>query len=41
MTPQNLSREEEDLLEKLAELRGETISRPDTGLISKIRSAFR
>lgn len=41
MTPQDLSREEEDLLEKLAELRGEAISRPDTGLLSKIRSAFR
>lgn len=41
VTPQDLSEEEEDLLEKLAELRGEEVVRPDTGLLSKIRSAFR
>lgn len=40
-TPTDLTREQEDLLENLAALRGEEISRPDTGLLSKIRSAFR
>lgn len=40
-TPTDLTDEEEELLERLAELRGEEISRPDTGLLAKIRSAFR
>lgn len=40
-TPVELSTEEEDLLEQLADLRGEDVARPDTGLLSKIRSAFR
>ena len=40
-TPQDLSPEEEALLEQFAELRGEEVVRPDTGLLSKIRSAFR
>lgn len=39
-TPTDLSNEEEDLLERLAELRGEELARPE-GLLSKIRSAFR
>lgn len=41
MTPQDLTPEQEELIEQLAELRGEEIARPDTGLLSKIRSAFR
>ncbi len=41
MTPQDLDAEQEDLLERFAELRGEEVARPDTGLLSKIRSAFR
>lgn len=41
MTPQDLNDEQEDLLEQFAELRGEEVARPDTGLLSKIRSAFR
>ena len=39
--PDDLSAEEEDLLRRLAELRGEPVAPPDTGLISKIRSAFK
>jgi molecular chaperone DnaJ len=40
-TPQELRDEEEELLERFAALRGEEIQRPDTGLLAKIRSAFR
>jgi molecular chaperone DnaJ len=40
-TPQDLTAEQEDLLEALAEARGEEVARPDSGLLSKIRSAFR
>ncbi|HKY14895.1 MAG TPA: DnaJ C-terminal domain-containing protein, partial [Microthrixaceae bacterium] len=40
-TPTELRGEEEELLERLAALRGEEIQRPDTGLLSRIRSAFR
>jgi molecular chaperone DnaJ len=40
-TPQDLSTEEEEMLEAFAASRGEVVSRPDTGLLSKIRSAFR
>jgi molecular chaperone DnaJ len=39
--PDSLEPEEEDLLRQLAELRGETVNPPETGLISKIRSAFK
>ena len=38
-TPTSMSAEEEELLRKLAEVRGDTVSGP--GLKSKIRSAFR
>lgn len=40
-TPTDLSHEEEELLEQLAKLRGDDVRRPDSGLLSKIRSAFR
>lgn len=40
-TPQDLTEEQEELLEKFAANRGEEIVRPDTGLFSKIRSAFK
>jgi molecular chaperone DnaJ len=37
-TPTKLSREEEDLLRKLAELRGEAVATPDSGFFSRLRS---
>ena len=40
-TPTDLSEEEAELLRRYAELRGETVAPPETGLLSKIRSAFR
>jgi molecular chaperone DnaJ len=40
-TPTGLGREEEELLRRLAELRGEDVADPDGGIFSKIRSAFR
>ena len=40
-TPTDLSRAQQDLLRQLAEDRGEEVSPPDTGLRSRIRSAFR
>jgi len=40
-TPQELTAEQEALLEQFAELRGEEVARIDHGLLSKIRSAFR
>jgi molecular chaperone DnaJ len=40
-TPTDLSDEEEDLLRRLAELRGETVAPHDAGLFSRIKSAFR
>ncbi|HEV8297728.1 MAG TPA: molecular chaperone DnaJ [Acidimicrobiales bacterium] len=40
-TPTDLSSEEQDLLRRLAELRGEPVAAPDSGLFSRIRSAFR
>jgi molecular chaperone DnaJ len=39
--PRELTPEEDELLRRLAELRGETVDPPDSGLFSKIRSAFR
>lgn len=39
-TPSHLSKEEEELLRKLAELRGEEVAPPDSGLISRLRSSF-
>lgn len=40
-TPTDLSAEETDLLERLAQIRGEEVAVPDTGLLSRIRSAFK
>ena len=40
-TPVPKAKEEEELLRRLAELRGEEVAAPDTGLFSKIRSAFK
>lgn len=37
-TPENLGREEKQLLLRLAELRGETLDRPDTSLIDKFKN---
>jgi len=39
-TPVKLSKEEDELLRKLAELRGEQVSPPDASLFSRLRSAF-
>lgn len=41
VTPTELSAEEEQILTRLAELRGDTVSVPEDGLKSKIRSVFR
>jgi molecular chaperone DnaJ len=40
-TPTSLSREQEDLLRRLAEERGEAVAPADHGLFSKIKSAFK
>ena len=40
-TPTDLSREEEQLLRQLAEIRGESVAPEDTGFLSRIRSAFK
>jgi molecular chaperone DnaJ len=40
-TPTDLSKEQEDLLRRLAELRGEEVAAPDAGLMSKLRGAFK
>jgi molecular chaperone DnaJ len=40
-TPTRLSRAEEDLLRQLADERGEAVAPADSGLFSKIRSAFK
>ena len=40
-TPIGLSADGEDLLRALAGERGETVAKPEDGLISRIRSAFR
>lgn len=40
-TPADLSRDEEELLRRLAELRGDDVAPPDTGFFSRIRSAFK
>jgi molecular chaperone DnaJ len=39
--PRDITAEEDELLRRLAELRGEPVDPPDSGLLSKIRSAFR
>ena len=40
-TPTDLNAEQEDLLRRLAELRGEAVAEPESGLFSRIKSAFR
>ncbi|HLI45521.1 MAG TPA: J domain-containing protein, partial [Acidimicrobiales bacterium] len=40
-TPTKLTKEEEDLFRRLAELRGEAVAPAEQGLLSKIRSSFR
>ncbi|MGI8663743.1 MAG: molecular chaperone DnaJ [Acidimicrobiales bacterium] len=40
-TPDELGRDEEDLLRQIAVARGEEVAPADTGFLSKIRSAFR
>jgi molecular chaperone DnaJ len=40
-TPTNPTAEEDELLRRLAELQGVPVDPPDTGLMSKIRSAFK
>jgi molecular chaperone DnaJ len=40
-TPTELSEEEEGLLRRLAELRGEVVAPPEGGFMSRIKSAFR
>ena len=40
-TPTDLSQEEEDLLRRFAELRGEDVAEPDTGFLARIKHAFR
>ena len=40
-TPGDLSEEEESILRKLAEARGESVVPPGEGVISRLRSAFR
>jgi molecular chaperone DnaJ len=40
-TPTELNAEQEELLRRLAELRGEAVAEPESGLFSRIKSAFR
>jgi molecular chaperone DnaJ len=40
-TPTDLSREQDELLRRLAETRGEPVAAPETGLMSKLRGAFK
>lgn len=40
-TPTDLSREEQELLRQFADLRGEEVTPADSGLLSRIRSAFK
>jgi molecular chaperone DnaJ len=40
-TPTALGKEEEELLRRLAELRGEDVAPADTGFLGRIRSAFK
>jgi molecular chaperone DnaJ len=39
--PARLSEDEENLIRQLAELRGEPVATPESGLLSRIRSAFK
>ena len=40
-TPTDLSHEQEDLIRRLAEARGEEVTPPESGFMSKLRSAFK
>jgi molecular chaperone DnaJ len=40
-TPEDLSDEQEELLRRLAELRGEQVADPEKGLFARLRSAMR
>ncbi len=40
-TPEDLTKEQEELLRRLAELRGEGVAAPEVGLMSKLRGAFK
>ena len=40
-TPTHLAKEQEDLLRRLAELRGEEVAPPDRSILGRIKSAFR
>ena len=40
-TPTDLSHEQEDLMRRLAEARGEEVTPPESGFMSKLRSAFK
>jgi molecular chaperone DnaJ len=40
-TPEGLNKEQEELLRRLAELRGEPVAAPESGFISKLRGAFK
>jgi molecular chaperone DnaJ len=40
-TPEDLTDEQEELLRKLAELRGETVAEPEKGFFARLRSAMR
>jgi molecular chaperone DnaJ len=40
-TPTDLSHEQEDLMRRLAEARGEEVTPPERGFMSKVRSAFK
>lgn len=40
-TPDDLSKEQEELLRRLAEMRGETVAHAEGGLMSKLRGAFK
>jgi molecular chaperone DnaJ len=39
--PTDLSEDEDEIIRRLAELRGEQVAPPPNGLISKLRSAFK
>jgi molecular chaperone DnaJ len=40
-TPTDITKEQDELIRRLAELRGEPVAPPDAGLMSKLRSAFK
>jgi molecular chaperone DnaJ len=40
-TPTDLTKEQDELLRRLADLRGEPVASPEPGLMSKLRSAFK